>query len=78
MYVQICYIDTVYDLYMSCSRKKGEVALVGGFTDPCEERVRWNLSELKEIKSLVCEQIVITEDILLNWLRSCQPSYCET
>jgi hypothetical protein len=37
---------------------KGAVALVGGLAEPYEERVRWNLSELKEIKSLVFENDV--------------------
>ena len=55
-----CYImiDTVYDIYMPNGRVKGVVALVGGLADPYEDRVRWNLSELKEIKSLVCEHNV--------------------
>ncbi len=43
---------------MPQGRVKGAVALVGGFAEPYEDRVCWNLSELKEIKSLVCEHNV--------------------
>ncbi len=43
---------------MPQGRVKDAVSLVGGLVECNEDKVRWNLSELKEIKSLVCEHNV--------------------
>ena len=59
LYVQMLYDNTVYDIHMPNGRVKGAVALVGELAEPSEDRVRWNLSELNEIKSLACEHNVL-------------------
>ena len=76
------YFDYVHDLYMRRCHGSSEYVLLGGLVDSYTKRDRWQRSDLKEIKSLVCEHNVWNvltplpdaDPMSLKWVHTVKPA----